>query len=253
MRQLSDWVAAARPRLVVVDVSVEVAALLRLLAVEVVVVAGAGRRGDDAHRLAYQMAARIIVPWPRELLQPRYLAPFSDVVSYVGAFSRYDRRPVGPPPGQRRVLLLLGSGGAQVGCPALAAVQAATPGWTWAGLGGADLPWSTDVWGALQEADVVVTHAGMNALAEVAAARRPAVIIPQPRPFDEQHVTARALEAGGLAIMLETWPPDREWAGILARAQAAGGGSWARWNDGHGAQRFAQHLDRIPAGAPRGR
>ena len=198
------------------------------------------------------MAARVIAPWPREILEPGYLAPFGDAVSYVGAFSRYDRRPASPPPGRRRALLLLGSGGAQIARPALEAVQAATPGWTWTGLGGADLPWSGDVWGALQAADVVVTHAGMNALAEVAAARRPAVVIPQPRPFDEQHVTARALRDGGLAMTPEAWPPPGEWPAILAGAADRGGASWERWNDGHGAQRFAQCLARTAVGASRG-
>jgi UDP-N-acetylglucosamine--N-acetylmuramyl-(pentapeptide) pyrophosphoryl-undecaprenol N-acetylglucosamine transferase len=251
MRQLSDWVTAARPRLVVVDASVEVTALLRLLAVPVVVVAGAGHRDDDAHRLAYRMAARIIVPWPRAILQPGYLAPFGDVVTYVGAFSRYDHRPVSPPPGRRRALLLLGSGGTQLGRPIMEALRAAVPDWTWRGLGGADLPWSSDVWGELQAADVVVTPAGMNALAEVAASRRPAVVIPQPRPFGEQHATAQALGDAGLAITLEAWPPAGEWGAVLTDAQDRGGASWERWNDGHGARRFAECLARTQVGASR--
>jgi len=198
------------------------------------------------------MAARIIAPWPREILQPGYLAPFGDAVSYVGAFSRYDHRPVSPSPGRRRVLLLLGSGGAQIAGSALESVRAATPGWTWTGLGGADLPWSSDVWGELQAADVVVTHAGMNALAEVAAARRPAVVIPQPRPFDEQHATAQALRDGGLATTLEAWPGAGEWEAILADTQDRGGASWEHWNDGCGSRRFAQCLARTRAGASHG-
>ena len=50
MSQVARWVEFARPSVVVVDVSVEVTNLVRLLGVPVVVVAMPGNRADPAHQ-----------------------------------------------------------------------------------------------------------------------------------------------------------------------------------------------------------
>jgi hypothetical protein len=101
--------------------------------------------------------------------------------------------------------------------------------------------WVDDPWPLLGEAGVVITHAGQNALAEVAAARRPAVIIPQPRPFDEQHATAEALVSADLGVVVPTWPEPHRWSAVLTSAQARGG-DWSSWSRGDGAARAAAVL-----------
>ena len=55
----------------VIDVSVEVATLLRLLGVPVVVVAMPGERVDAPHTLVYQLADHILAAWPQDLYVPR--------------------------------------------------------------------------------------------------------------------------------------------------------------------------------------
>jgi hypothetical protein len=67
MAMISAWVETARPEAMVVDVSVEVALLARLHGLPVVVVAQPGRRGDAAHRLAYDVASTVLAPWPQQL------------------------------------------------------------------------------------------------------------------------------------------------------------------------------------------
>ena len=129
----------------------------------------------------------------------------------------------------RTVLVLSGRGGTELTLDELAAAQAETPGWTWIVLGPPGSRWVADPWPLLCAADVVVTHAGQNAVADVAAARRPAVIVPQPRPFDEQATTARALEAAGLAVVQPVWPAGT-WADTLERAVQMGGDGWERWS-----------------------
>ena len=91
------------------------------------------------------------------------------------------------------VLVLHGSGGSEITARHVREAAAATPGWAWSVLGGAAGQWVDDPWPALCRADVVVTHGGMNAIADVAAARKPAVVVPQARPHGEQLATARAL------------------------------------------------------------
>lgn len=240
------WVARTRPALVVVDVSVEVAVLVRSLGVPVVVAAMRGDRADRAHRTAYDLAYALLAPWPGSLPAP-WPQAWLDKCWHVGALSRLDGRAAGPAPGRRRVAVLWGRGGSEVTACDVQAARAATPGWTWDILGLPGSPWVADPWAVLQAADVVVSHAGQSALAEVAAARRPAVVVPQRRPHDEQLANAAALEAGGLAVVRTTWPAPAHWSGLLEQAAARDGERWSVWSDGLGARRAADRLDAAAA------
>jgi Glycosyltransferase family 28 C-terminal domain len=256
MAQLAAWAAAARPRLVVVDVSVEVAVLLRAMGIPVVVVGMPGARRDRPHQLAYRMAEAILAPWPEWVPGlwdggERWAAK----VRAVGAISRFDgREPVAAAPrdgdGARRVLVLSGRGGSGLTRAGLDAARAATPGWAWTVLGAPGDRWADDPWPLLCGADVVVTHAGQNAIADVAAARRPALVVPQERPFGEQHALAHALQGAGLATVADGWPAAARWPALLEAAAARGGAGWARWTvDGGGAARAAAVLRGIRAPA----
>jgi hypothetical protein len=247
MSQLASWVARHRPRLLVVDVSVEVALLARLCGVPTVVVALPGTRLDRPHRLAYDSAEALLAPWPEGVHTQEWPQAWRDKVWCVGGISRFDGRPApGPvsPREGRRVLVLWGSGGSSVDAAAVVAARAATPGWTWVERDPSTSP-SPDLWADLTEADVVVTHAGQNAVAEVAAARRPAVVVAQPRPFGEQEATAAAVDRLGIAVGLAAWPDAAAWPDFLERALALGGDGWTRWSTGDGARQAARHLEAL--------
>ncbi|MFD0482772.1 hypothetical protein ACFQ46_09225 [Kineococcus sp. GCM10028916] len=236
--RIATWIATTRPALVVVDVSVEVTLLARLCGVPVVVAAMLGDRDDPAHRLGRDVARALLAPWP----EPADPAPGSGTpVVHVGAFSRFDGRPtVEPVPGT--VLVLWGSGGRDVSDDDFRRAREATPGWTWEYLvpGRGDRP--VDVWDALQRNEVVVVHGGHNAVAEVAAARRPAVVVAQERPFGEQRRRAALLRAEGITA-LDEWPEPGAWPELLVEARAVGTGPWKRWAPGDGAARAARFLD----------
>ncbi|NKS98662.1 hypothetical protein GS498_19270 [Rhodococcus hoagii] len=53
---------------------------------------------------------------------------------------------------------------------------------------------------------MVITHAGQNAVADVAAAGAASIVIPQERPFAEQVTTAGVLHAARLAVVQPSWP-----------------------------------------------
>ena len=115
------------------------------------------------------------------------------------------------------MLVLFGSGGRDVSDADFRAARAATPGWTWTyRVPGSAEDADGDVWTALHRAEVVVVHGGHNAVAEVAAARRPAVVVAQDRPFAEQRRRAELLRAEGL-VALDRWPAAPEWPGLLDR------------------------------------
>ena len=98
------------------------------------------------------------------------------------------------------------------------------------------------------DSDVVVTQAGENALAEVAACRRPAVVVPAVRPHDEQLTTAGVLVRGDWPVVVERTFPDNRWGQRLAAVQRLDGRGWAAWCDGKAADRIADLLERVAAG-----
>ncbi|OUZ07264.1 hypothetical protein BHE97_17320 [Aeromicrobium sp. PE09-221] len=241
MATISAWIERARPELMIVDVSVEVCLLARLHGIPVIAVAQPGIRDDVPHSMAYRIADRVVAPWPASAGDLLPGVAHGDRLVHVGAFSRFDDRVPPPGPETRRVALLLGRGGHDVPEEAVDRARASTPDWEWSLAGSSAASWVEDPWTRLVDADVIVTHAGQNALAEVAAARRPVIMVPQDRPHDEQRTMAATLREGG------RWPvvsldgfPSHGWPALLDLASGLDGERWKDWNDGGGARRFAQ-------------
>lgn len=240
MARISSWVNDSRPTCLVADVSVEVLLLGRLLGVPTVGVVMAGDRSDPPHQTGYGAASRLVASWPRTVNPVVGWRPQWDPkTSWVGAMSRFDQRTAGRPPRQRRVAVLWGRGSA-VPHTELAAARDATPGWHWTFLASTD---PDVVWAGLEDADVVVTHGGQNALAEVAAARRPAVVLPQDRPHDEQRHLAASLDAP--VAVCPDWPVPGAWPELLRRTAGLDPQRWSRWSDGRAADRFAAVVDDV--------
>ncbi|GIG39395.1 hypothetical protein [Cellulomonas phragmiteti] len=233
----------------VVDTSVEVTLLGRLLGIPTVLVTQPGARDDAAHAVGLAAATRVIAPWPAGLLEPAHLARVRDAVTFTGGISRFEgRRP--DPVRSGSVLLLAGGGGAAVGGDDLRRAQDATPGrdWRLAGtLGDASGRWVDDPWQALSSAEVVVSWAGQNAVADLAAAGARAVVLPQDRPFGEQHATGHALRDARLAVVRPSWPSPQHWPDLLEEARHLEP-RWERWQVDGAARRAAQVVHEVAEG-----
>lgn len=249
MHEIARWVSDARPEAVVVDVSVEVAVFIRLLGVPVIVMALPGNRVDAPHVLVHRLADHIVAAWPRALCVPSWLRQWDEKTSYVGGISRFEGRDGGDsgslipakPLSETRVLVLSGAGdafGASLqDCAAAHSVQ------SWTTLGGTGGSWKPDPWRDIREADVVVTHAGQSCIADVAAARRPATVVPQSRPFDEQRATARVLKRHRLAVVAQRVPDPRAWPALLTAATETDPQRWRRWEVAGAANRAAEAIE----------
>lgn len=252
MGAISAWIDRARPSAVVVDVSVEVALLCRLHGVPVVTVAMPGERSDLPHSLGYAASSALLGAWPTSA-EGIFDAPESarEKLVAVGGISRFAGRPAHPvAASERRVLVLLGRGGGGFDRRVLQAAQDATPGWQWDIVGGDSGRWVDDPWELILHANVVVTHVGQNSIADVAAACRPAILLAQDRPHNEQRATASVLARGGWPVtVLDQFPTDG-WAQLLEDTAGLDGMLWREWVDGEGAARAAAVIRRVAGGAP---
>ncbi|MET1034031.1 MAG: hypothetical protein ABWX68_02165, partial [Arthrobacter sp.] len=145
---------------VLVDVSVEVAVFARLAGYPVIFRRMPGRRVDDAHRLAYDAASRLVAYYPSALEDPEHLAAHGARSTYLGMVAPAPLRgpagagaasgtghagagvagagagagvteiPGGRPGGHRRVVVQTSLGGS-VGLGGIARAAAATPDWDW--------------------------------------------------------------------------------------------------------------------------
>lgn len=255
MRMMAEYLGS-QLSVMITDTSAEVTLLSRLFGVRTVVMAMRGNRTDRTHRDAYDSASLIVTPWTAESAEPYWPRAWTDKTVYAGAISRFDHLAASPASiaadaagasSSRKVLVLWGGGGTEVTEHDIHRARLATPAWEWT-VRSPRNP-SPDLWAELQAADVVVTHAGNNAVAELSAAARPAVVIAQARPFDEQHATARALRNAGVCTALENWPEPSDWPALLDTALAQGSSGWSRWRYGDGAGRAAQAIEQLNNGA----
>ncbi len=277
MRRIAGWIADARPRAVVVDVSCEVLVLASLLGVPTIGVVLHGERTDRPHRTAFDSADALVGVWPASHLEP-WSEPWRGKLHPLGLLSRFDGRT----PGRDRTLgtvVLLPRGDHRFGRGDIEAA-AAVSGGPWhvigdvsGGLPGdapgsagsassagpststaTDVVWHgpvDDPWPLLSRAEVVVSAAGAATVADIAAARRPAVLLPQSRPFDEQHRLVDRLQHTGAPILAEaSWPDARRWPDLLATARRLDVDRWSALHDGRAGARFAATIDLV---AQRGR
>lgn len=246
---LVEWVRSHRPALVVVDVSVEVALLIRLLGVPVVVVRQHGDRTDSAHQMAFRLADALLSPYPEWAEDPTANHWMRAKTLYCGGFSRFDDQP--PPTQPRRadeVVVMAGTGGTRLDAKTVAKLAASgSHRWVVIGLDGPEsancqmLGRIDNPWPLLSRAGVVVTSAGHSALCEVAAARAPAIAVAESRPFAEQEHKVAVLAAAGMVHQAPPLDHPAAWHSAL-RSAVATPTPWERFVDGKGLDRAVDHL-----------
>ena len=264
VHQMAEWFDRANPAAVVVDVSSEVTQLARLASVPTLVMRQHGDRRDPAHEMAYHAADRLLAPFPASLedeITPNWVR---EKTTYAAGFCRYTEPAL--PREQARsqlewdtphVVVMSGRGGDGSNLAQIAAAATATPGVTWVVVGmtnrdDASLPsnvrvpgWIDDPLTYLAAADVVVSAGGHNSVMELAHARARAVIIPEPRPFEEQVRKAAVLEREQLALTRDAWPQADAWPALIEEAASLDGSRWERITEGNGAATLAQAIEAV--------
>ena len=266
MFRMAQWIRDTNPSLLVVDVSVEVTLLARLMGVPTVVMRQNGLRDDLPHQAAFQSSAGLLAPYSSALedeTTPRWIC---DKTYYAGGFSRYAGRSLSRADARRQlgmradtpyIVVMNGLGGVGNPLEAVAQLAQSCPEQQWWVVGPTPvasdpLPTNVRVVGRVEDtfpylrgATVVVASAGNNTVMEVATAGTPYVCIPEERPFQEQVAKARALDRIGAALVLSEWPRPPDWPTILSRAVGSDTEALARIIDPHGAHRCAQYVKKV--------
>ena len=245
-RLLVDWLTKADVAALVCDVSVEAAVLARLCGVPPIVVREHGRRTDDAHVLAHRVAHGVLAPFP-EALEPAETPAWLRDLSFYSGFVSRPPTPAGRDEARSRLglddrptlVVVVGAGRHSLTDAARRDITDGLRGWQVVVVGASrsggngddgarDEGWVPDISLHLAAADVVAGTAGSNLVAEVAAAGRPFICVPEERPFDEQAQRARRLAELEVAVVRSHWPAAPGWAPAVSQALALGGEGLAR-------------------------
>jgi UDP-N-acetylglucosamine--N-acetylmuramyl-(pentapeptide) pyrophosphoryl-undecaprenol N-acetylglucosamine transferase len=223
MARIAAWAERAEPALLVVDVSVEVALLARLLSVPTLVVRLAGTRTDRPHLEAFRGAARLLAPFPEALDGagvPDWVRAKTHYAGFLGAPAQ------APTEASRDIVVVFGQGGAGGDIPALAAAARSVPDRAWHVLGPVSgsgaVPdnlhlhgWVRDVAAHVARAALLVGGGGDGVVALAAAQAKRFLCLPEARAYGEQTEKAAALARLGAAIVHEGWPEASAWPGLI--------------------------------------
>ncbi len=224
---MAGWIAHARPRLIVVDVSAEVAMLARLASVPTVYVRLNGRRLDAAHLDAFRGATALLAPFQEALDEDDIPAWVRKMTFYAPGIVRSAHADISNSEGT--TLVVMGRGGRAANGEKWAAAARATPERQWRIIGPCTVPaelpinlelrgWVDDATAQIARAQLVIGGAGDGVVSAVLANRRPFICLPEPRSFNEQTSKARRLAAVGGATVRYDWPHPEEWAGLIDHA-----------------------------------
>ncbi len=226
MAAIAAWIEACDPVLMIVDVSVEVTLLARLLSVPTVVVRLAGERTDTPHLEAFRAADRLLAPFPPALDAPATPPWVIDKTIYAGFLSAAPPPSAGPA-NPRKIVVMFGRGGTGGPGAILAEAARSLPDYGWhvlgpMDLGGAARPsnlhlhgWVEDVSTHLSDAALVFGSGGDGVLATVATLGKRFICVPEARPYGEQRVKAEALQRLGAAILHDAWVSGTDWKHLV--------------------------------------
>ncbi|WP_379921790.1 hypothetical protein [Erythrobacter sp. R86502] len=266
MAALSSWFSAANPALFVTDVSAELGQLARLCSVPHVAVLQHGRRSDSGHMAAYESAVGILAPYapmleqddrPSWMLAKTHYAPGLGV-DVPSLPSRDEARRVLGLPLDLKIVCVIGGGGGD-GLPSTPLTLGARqdPHSRWFTLGKVTSEWHETSPGNLTHlgwvqnaaewiaaADRIVSSCGNTTVHTVLAARKPWIVVPEWRYFDEQLCKAISLEKAGLAAMSPHWPSHRDaWQKLWEQAERIDTAWQAEFIDPDAAIKAADWMD----------
>ncbi len=234
MALLTQFLTSQESLLLVVDVSVEVTLLARLLGIPTLVIRQHGHRQDLAHRMAYESAQLLVAPYP-DWMADRQEDWLESKTLYSGGFSRFTftAKPVDLGVIKNQVAVFVGQGGSSLDSNLLKQLSRQCPDYEFHVLGISPLEAEPDFQNlifhgrldnplpVLMRAELVIGNAGHNTVMEMADLQKKFVCIAEERPFSEQEQKAAFLREKALAVVLSAGDlAETDWPTTLRKAQA---------------------------------
>ena len=199
-------------QLMIVDVSVEIAALMRVSSVPYAYIKMMGNRTDLAHQQAYRGAAFLIAYYPEDLEPESTPKWVKDKTLYLGFVTEkvYDNSPKHEM--EFDSLLILGKGGHQISRKLISRISEYLGKKKLYILGDCDIYESKNVIhkgfvknvrSYISRSKIVIAACGSNLTSEILSCRTPFLMLPQERPYSEQIIFSKALQKAGLGIELD--------------------------------------------------
>ncbi len=214
----------------VLDVSVDLAMLCRLVDVPYLYFAMHGNRTDNAHLQAYSAADKLLATYPKEIEQTKIEKWIIRKTHYVnGIVKTFDTKIINFDTDKSIILFVKPKGNSDLNAKYLLEIAKHNPQYYWVGIGfetqeeGGNYTIKGFVNNSLSymySADYVVSVAGNNSVLETAYLNKPLITKAEPRYFDEHHCKVEALKRENFAVILDEWPKSNfDWQTIIQKTK----------------------------------
>ncbi|QPG04580.1 hypothetical protein IT774_10060 [Salinimonas marina] len=236
-----NLLSAYQARLFISDVSAELTILARGAGVPVIMQRHSGNTDEDPTQIfAYECAEALYAPYPKHIEDPQFA--FADKTRFLGFFSELstNRQDV-----VRRGITLVTSSGEGVDALLPVLEQLQLPIWV-VGCDGTNTSQITFL-GRVDDisvhlpTDIVVCSGGNNLLSELLLLGKKLIVVPQPRPYDEQDYKAMQLAEHGYAIHMprQQISQPAQWQQALQQASSIDTSRVNALANPHAAEQFA--------------
>lgn len=197
--------------LMIIDVSVEVAALMRVSSIPYAYVRMMGNRNDSGHIQAYEGASFLLAYYP-EVLEPKSTPQWiREKTIYLGFVTDLEKPKSSSLPDIYAVLIM-GQGGHSISNSLLDHLSKTLGNKKLHVIGDCKKTdhsnliykgFVNNVSDYIQSSNIIIAACGSNLTSEILAQGKPFLILPQERPYEEQKVFAEALENAQMGIILK--------------------------------------------------
>jgi hypothetical protein len=226
-KALAEAIECYRPKAFYCDGVPELAIMARGMGVPVVLVHLPGNvMNDPTQVFAHELADHIVAHFPASLEQANY--QFASKTYYSGYMSQYTVRELTQSNRSaiHHVTILLGYDNYDESVLKTITSDQSIPFTIIGNKRGYDLSENCVLLGPVNDiseaitGDVVISAAGQNTIAELLSLNKRLILLPEPRPYDEQAVHATVLANQRVALLSEETFSAEQWQDILQKANA---------------------------------
>lgn len=221
---LSQIILRHQPSVFFCDGSPELAIMARSMGLKVCYTRLPGDiEKDPTQSFALQVAAKVVALFPGAVESPTYA--FKKSTEYLGYWSKYDKKTLRQKPSTNDVAVVLGNDNMSEQVLQLITSDTSRRFHIIGNKNEYDIGDHCVQHGRVDDVarylhgSIVISAGGLNTIAELLSLDKKLIILPEPRPYDEQLRHAEQLHVHGLALLASEKFSAKEWSNILRQAE----------------------------------